>query len=279
MLRNLISSLALAAMLHFSASADVIGPGDFIAIPDGAVIIGSGNGRLELRMLTHSGSEVDNERTQPPPLNLDNGNSTLPHNNGVNSFAESYVTTAGEIQQFYILNFPDGMGGSTVTELVLMLDLAENSGTEAINTSLDVLDIVLNPATINGNPDPAGDVTSVEQAAIDHIYTGGALIANLASAITTPTVASGQGHADYAFYTGINPFILAAGDRLLFNVTMSGLSNGSEEVFISPDFSGADIIMSIPESSASRLMGFACAVVCTGALMIRRTGLFQRQSP
>ncbi|MCA9258062.1 MAG: hypothetical protein KDA61_02625 [Planctomycetales bacterium] len=118
-----------------------------------------------------------------------------------------------------------------MTELVLFLDLNEiDTGVEPTNNYLDKLDVVLNPT---GTPDPSGDVISAQQNGIDQSYSGGSLPAELAAGSTpvkVDTVVNGSGQADYAIFTGINPFDLgyAATDIVLFNVPMSGLSNGSE---------------------------------------------------
>src|SRR5262245_59129335 len=90
----------------------LIGVGDVIAIPTN--VSGSGNGTLDLRMFTFSGSEIE---YQSGTFDGDNANNTLPHNGSSATFAQSYVTTAGEIQSFYALNFPNGSGGSTVSEI------------------------------------------------------------------------------------------------------------------------------------------------------------------
>jgi hypothetical protein len=251
--------LAIALWLcSTTASAVLITSSDAVVIPVNTV--GSGNGTLELRMMTHSGSEIANNHTGLPfNLNADNGNNTLPHNNSVASFAESYFTTAGEIQNFYRLNFPDGFGGSTVSELVLMFDLAENSGVEATNNLLTALDIISGPTV--GALDPNGDLTSSQQAGINQSYTGGTVLANLAAPISLPTVATGQGHSDYAIFTGINPFTIVPSTPLLFNISMTGLSNGSEEVFLDKVLSGTDIMQAIPEASSFASFGVVTLLV------------------
>jgi hypothetical protein len=51
----------------------------------------------------------------------------------------------------------------------------------------------------------------------------------------------GAGFADYAIYTGIDPFTLNDSDVLLFNISMSALSDGSEEIFLSGEYSPYDV--------------------------------------
>ena len=80
------------------ARALTIVPGDIVEIPSGGS--GNGNGTLDLRMATFSGSEITN-------ANFDNGNNTLPQGGGadVSFFDESYITTGAELQAYYTLNF------------------------------------------------------------------------------------------------------------------------------------------------------------------------------
>jgi hypothetical protein len=269
-LRLFCAALTAAALAVPSAHAVVITSGGVVALPGG--ILPSGNGSLDLRMLTFQGGEVPNTNNSPA-FNADNGNNTLPNNNGQSTFAESYFTTIGEIQDYYKLNFPDGMGGSLVNEIVVMLDLAENSGVEETNNQLTLLDVVLSPTV--GVLDPSGDLTSGQQAGINQTYTGGTLLANLASTMNLSTVANGQGHGDYAIFTGINPFALNASDTILFNVSMSGLSNGSEEVFLSGRISGADVLAAVPEATSLAFGALVCGVLGiklgAGKLRARKT--------
>jgi hypothetical protein len=148
-------------------------------------------------------------------------------------------------------------------ELVLFLDLNETGGGATTNT-LGVLDIVLNPATIQGNPNAAGDVTSAEQAAIDQVFTGGSTIAWLdpEPAVNIAINSMGAGFADWAISTGIDPYTLAASDVLLFNFSMDLLNNGAEEIFLSGVFSGTDVgLPPIPEPSTALLLAAGLGVL------------------
>jgi hypothetical protein len=228
-------------------------------------LVGSGNGTLDLRLMTFSGSEIQNTAGL---FNGDNGNNTLPQGGGADtlSFAESYVTSGLELKDFYRLNFPDGNGGSTVNELVLFIDINETGDGQAIN-NIDKIDIVQNATTINGNPDPNLDVSSVTQAAIDQIFTGGTLLANLfSSPVIVPVNEQGAGHADYAIFTGIDPFTLGDSDSLLFNISLSASNNGSEEIFLSGEFARQT---SVPEPNALLLISL-------GAILFAKR---QRPSP
>jgi len=234
------------------AQAAAIGATEIVAIPSG--LVGSGNGTLDLRMGTFSGSEIGNAAGAS---NFDNGNNTLPQGGGADTafFDESYVTTAGEIQSYYTLNFGVTVPGEI--QLVVFLDLNETGGGAPLN-SLDVLDIILNPTTIQGSPNPGGDVTSAEQASINQVFTGGSAIAELnpEPADNLPVNTMGAGFADYAIATGIDPFALTASDVVLFNFSMSTLSDGSEEIFLSGVFAGSDIpgLPPVPEPGTGLLV-------------------------
>jgi hypothetical protein len=254
-LRTLSVTIFTVAMcVATSVQAAVITSADIVATPKSSDLgSGSGNGTLDLRLMTFSGSEIGNESGA---FNGDNGNNTLSQGGGQNqSFAESYMTTAGELQAYYDLNF----GVNVIDELVVFLDINETGkGTE--NNNLSVFDIILNPTTIQGNPIATGDVTSDEQAAINQIYTGGNTIANLDSAKDLPTNEQGAGFADYAIFTGINPYLLGVDDVLLFNVSMEGLNNGAEELFLDGTYSGADVEPPVvPIPAAVWLFGSALA--------------------
>jgi hypothetical protein len=262
-MRLYVTAFALLLLIAPPAGyAAQIGTSRIVAIPAG--VVGSGNGTLDLRMGTFSGSEVDNSSGQH---DYDDANNTLPQGGGgdVAIFSESYVTTAGEIQDYYNLNF--GATGPGEIQLVVFPDLNETGGGQPNNT-FDVLDIILNPTTIQGNPDPSLDVTGAEQAAINHVYTGGSLIAELLPepAANIPVNAMGAGFADYAIATGIDPFTLAASDVVLFNFAMSTLSNGAEELFLSGVFAGSDIpgLPPVPEPGTALLVGLGLVVLATG---------------
>ena len=123
--------LVAVGLLAGPAQAALIETADIMAIPAG--VTGSGNGTLDLRMFTFSGSEITNVAED---FNGDNGNNTLPNSGGddTNGFVESYVTTAGELKAFYILNFPP----DSVHEIMLCLDLNETGGGMPNNTFISV---------------------------------------------------------------------------------------------------------------------------------------------
>ena len=249
-----ISFAALSLLVPLAAQAAPIGLGKIVALDMN--IVGSGNGTLDLRMGTFSGGEIGNESNG---FNGDNANNTLPQGGGadVNIFAESYVTTAGKLQDYYELNF--GVTTPGDIQLVVFLDLNETGGGQPFNT-LSILDIILNPATITVDPDPVnGDVSGVDQAAINQGYTGGTLLAFLdpEPAGNLPVIEQGAGFADYAIATGIDPFALDPSDVLLFNFSMNTLNDGAEEIFLDGEVRGSDIpdFPPIPEPGTAPLAG------------------------
>ena len=252
LLRRLVQPVAAllpVLCLSFSAAADIT-TSNIVAVP--LHVVGSGNGTLDLRMFTYSGSDVQNT---VGTFNGDNGNTDLAHGGTLDrlQFAESYVTTAGDLKDYYRLNFATG----AVNEVVLFLDLNETGGGSPTNT-LRKLDIVLNPTSIQGNPNALGDVASSTQNNINQVYTGGITLAylNPEPADNIPVNSQGAGFADYAIYTGINPFLLNDSDVLLFNISMGDLSNGPEEVFLSGTYSATDIVP-VPEPSTWAIAGLA----------------------
>ncbi|MBE0539981.1 MAG: PEP-CTERM sorting domain-containing protein [Verrucomicrobia bacterium] len=247
---RLALALTIAALACVGGQAGEITSTDIVAIPQS--VTASGSGTLDLRMFTFSGSEIANSSGA---FNGDNGNNSLPQGGGadVDWFVESYVTTAGEVKAFYNLNFP---APGSIFEIVLFLDLNETGAATLVN-SLDRLDIVLNPISIQGNPNPFGDVSSAQQAAINQLYTGGTTIASLnpQPAANLPLNSQGAGFADYAIFTGVNPFTLEDSDVLLFNLSMSSLNNGAEELFLSGKYAPKDIVVPEPGSLMLLLMG------------------------
>src|SRR5438876_751377 len=112
-----IASSILALSSTRTHAADIT-TSDIVPIPQH--LTGSGNGTLDLRMFTFSGSEIQNTAGS---FNGDNGNNNLPQGGGADilTFAQSYVTTAGKLKDYYNLNFAPG----SIHELVLYLDLNE----------------------------------------------------------------------------------------------------------------------------------------------------------
>src|SRR3954468_2978548 len=106
--------------LAMTARAAVITSGNIIPVPIGTV--GSGNGTLDFILLTESSGGSQNSAGL---FNGDNANTQMPTGSGNPTANESFITSIGELRSFFVLNFPNGSGGSTVNQLVVMVDVNE----------------------------------------------------------------------------------------------------------------------------------------------------------
>ena len=123
-----------------SAAGDIITNGDIIATNGNEV--GSGNGTLNLILFTESAGGASNVGGS---FNGDDANTAIPTGNGNTTADVTYVTSIGELRDFYELNFPDGSGGSTVNQMAIFVD---------VNESGQVNDIVLDQLDICGTMMP-----------------------------------------------------------------------------------------------------------------------------
>ncbi|MBC8106819.1 MAG: PEP-CTERM sorting domain-containing protein [Anaerolineae bacterium] len=229
-------------------------------VPVGTV--GSGNGTLDFLFFTESNGGAGNSSG---PFNGDNANTQMPTGNGNTTSNESFITSIGELRAFYILNFPNGSGGSTVNQLVVMVDVNETGGPQTIN--LDTFDIIRNFTAFAGS-DPrnapfSNDITSSQQNATNATFSGGTVLANLdSSQKVLAQVSVGAGHADQAIFTGINPFdaAYADSDRVLLHWVSSDHDNGGETVFVSGSIASQDFV---PEPASLGLLA-------AGGLLVSR---------
>jgi hypothetical protein len=219
---------------------------------------GSGNGTLDFIFFTESQGGAENSASG---FDGDDANTDMPTGNHNTTAMESFVTSIGELRDFYKLNFPDGLGGSTVDEIVLFVDI--NQTTSGSDISLDGLEIWIDyDATFGddrddpGGTDPDGtyiDVDSSLQNATNSSFSGGTLAAVLDSPKLLPLLAQhGAGFEDYAILTGINPFddAYCATTRILFDWQSSGHNDGGETIFLSGEYSAHDV----PEPGALLLL-------------------------
>jgi hypothetical protein len=245
-----------------AAHAGLITMNQIVPVPVG--MVGSGNGTLDFILLTESAGGSQNHTGS---FDGDNANTQMPTGSGNTTANESFITSIGELRSFFLLNFPNGTGGSTVNQLVVMVDVNETGGPQQI--TLDKFDIVRNFTAFAGTDprnDPLNnDITSSQQNATNASYSGGTLLANLdGTSKILGQNSVGAGHADQAIFTGINPFDVAFSDsdRILLHWESSDHDNGGETVFISGSLGPQDFA---PEPASLSLLGLA------GVLATRRT--------
>ncbi len=257
------------------------------AAPAGAVVIdssyiitlsgseiGSGNGTLDLLLFTESAGGAGNIGGPLNSFNGDNANTGMPTGNGNTTALESYITSIGDLRDYYILNFPDGNGGSTVNQIAIFVDVNETGGSQDV--SLDTLNIVRDYTAGFGDDrdDPSGtDVSSALQNGTNAGYSGGTLLASLDASHILPYQNNGAGHADAVIFTGINPFDVAFSDstRILFHWASSGHDNGGETIFLSGEFGPQDLPGPlIPEPASVVLAAFGGVGLVLAARRQRR---------
>lgn len=257
-INKFVVAAAIVIGLTSYSSASIITDSDIHATSAG--VIGSGNGTLDLVLFASAGGGgvTGNEAAG---FNGDDATTDVPGGGG-SIMSESYVTSIGELRDFYVLNFPDGQGGSMVSEIAIFADLNETGQVNHI--TLNALNIVTDfDAFAGADPrnDPLNnDISSAVQNSTGSGYTGGALAAWLdATPKALPLNVQGAGFADYIIMTGVNPFDSAFTDstRILFFWDSSDHDNGGETFFLSGSV--------IPEPATMCLLGIGGL-----ALLIRR---------
>ena len=251
---GLFIGLVAVLVLGVSAGGAVISDSDIV--PTTAGTVGSGNGTLDLVLFSSAGGGgiSDNEVTG---FNGDDAN-TDPPSGGDSAMSESYITSIGEIRDFYRLNFPDGQGGSLVSQIALFLDLNESGTVNDIK--LDTLQIVIDYNTWPGSDvrnDPLGnDISSAVQNSTGSGFSGGTIAASLdASPKTLPLNVQGAGFADYFILTGVNPFDGAFSDstRVLFFWESHDHDDGGDTIFLSGEV--------IPEPGTLALLSLGAVAI------------------
>src|SRR3989339_20119 len=234
----LIPTLKAEAVIVDSGSISLIDSTDIMPFPDPAPT-GSGLGTLDLIMLSFSAGGAGNNPSGP--LNFDNANTGLP-TGSTTTANESYITSVGELRDFYDLNF----GVGAVNEMVLFLNINETGGTQDI--LLSKLDIVIDytSPTTGGRDNPAAnDITSATQNSTNDVFDGGTRIAKLGAGtpFSVLQINTGIGAIDQYILTGIDPFDPAYSDstRILFHWESSVHDAGGEVVFLSGTFRKEDL--------------------------------------
>ncbi len=253
--------IAFVGFLAFAASvaeAGVITDLDIVPIPPR--MVKSGHGHLDLIMFTYA-SGVGVTENAAMGFDGDDSNTDMPSGR-VSSVSESYITSIGEIRDFYELNFPDGQGGSRIGEIVLFVDLSETGNANDIK--LDTLKIVVDydyfPSPDDRNDPLNNDIASDLQNSTGSGFTGGTVLAGLDASPKTLMVSNlGSGFADQIIFTGINPFDKSFADssRILFFWESSDHDGGGDEVFLSGSYRGGDI----PEPATMTMLSLAAMVM------------------
>ena len=260
------------AVIVDDAGISIIDTTDIVPFPDPQPT-GSGLGTLDLILFSFSSGGAGNNPSGP--LDFDNANTQMP-TGSTSTVSESYITSFGDLRQFYVLNFPDlttpDPNDSLVNQIVLFLNVNETGGLQDFN--LNEFSMVKDYTIPSGSAQQSpftNDITSAQQNAIDATWkTGnGTRIAKLGAGTpySIAQVATGIGAIDQLIFTGINPFNPAYSDstRLLFYVDASQLEAGGEVLFLSGTFRAQDFCLpgqdctpqqpEIPEPSSLMLLG------------------------
>ena len=251
---GIFTAVILTTMLTFGglpAQGAVITDSDIE--PLNGHLVHSGNGQLDLILFTFAnGLGVTNNEIKEKSkivFNGDDANTDEPVGGHPASASESYITSMGDLRNFYRVAFPDGQGGSTMTEIVLTIDLCQTGqgqgANDADNITLNTLNILIDyddftPASDPRNDPWTNDISSSVQNSTGSGFSGGTTISSLAASVPPKQLDvtnNGSGWADYLIYTGINPFDSAYSDDtpILFFWESSDHHGGGTDVFISHD--------------------------------------------
>lgn len=268
--QNLALAAAVVATLLAAvpaAQAAVIIRNDDVILTSGSEVA-SGNGQLDLILFGFSsgGGVAENAENG---FDGDDANTMMP-TGGATAFVGSYMTSMGELRDFYRLNFPDPVhpGQALVDNIVLFLDLSETGQTNHV--TLTDLKIVIDYDLFAGSDsrnNPGGvDIATATQNSTGGTVNGGTIVsqfnpASLPKAL--PLNVQGAGWGDLYILTGVNPFDAAYSDntRVQFVWGSSDHDNGGDKVFLSGSFTG------IPEPGTMALL----AIGTTALLRRRRT--------
>lgn len=238
----------------------IITDDDFLTLADNE--IGSGNGTLDYVFFLDAGGGGVADNTKPSIIwDGDDANTDMPTGAPGGTAQESFVTSIGEIRDFYEMEFPDGMGGSTITEIALFVDLNQTGS----NPDLLLNNLVVVIDYLDGLGVPFGDdrddpwtfnVTPDLQNMTETDFTG-TVLSQLGAPKLLALNEQGAGFGDYAIALGINPFNPAFSDdtRILVFWDSQLHTDGGETVFLSGSYG------IVPEPGTVLLAGFGALLV------------------
>jgi len=230
--------------------ADIITDADILATTGNE--IQAGNGLLDFLFFDGSATGQENQYLS---FDGDDSNTDMPHGGGT-SANESYITSIGELREFYTLCFNE----ADRHNIALSLDLNESvNGSIDLNALTVVIDYNQVYGDLRDNP-ASGDISSATQNLTNANFSGGTTVAWLDySPKILPLNEQGAGWADYIISLGIDPFDPAFTDatRILIHWESTGHTDGGESIFISGMF--------LPEPATATslaLAGLAALAIC-----------------
>jgi hypothetical protein len=268
--KRFLLGLFVILALALPGQASMIFEEDFLPLEPH--FVHSGLGQIDLLLFTNAnGKGVTENRLKQGNITLfdgDDANTDMPTGNKTTAL-ESYITSVGELRDFYRLSFPDGEGGSTIDQLVIFIDLNQSGkGQGEDYILLDDLKIIMNFDQIGNASDDRNapwtkDISSSMQNSTGSGFTGGTVLSELAAPFQLTVTNTGSGFADYGVLTGINPFDENLDDdtRLLFMWQSSNHHGGGTDIFLSGTYSG----VGVPEPATIAMLAGGGAV-----LLLRR---------
>ena len=238
----------------------IISDSDIVATTGNEVL--SGNGQLDLKLFADSSANISNEYNG---FNGDNANTDTPDGTVVSTMAEAYVTSIGDLRDYYRLTFPDENGGSTLDSIWLFIDLNQTSG---LDVTIDALSVVIDYDNSFGDSrdDPwTNDViTDLQNSTTDGWAweldepspIDGTVYSTIDGAKLLSLNPQGAEWADYGIHLGINPFdpVFSDDTPILFCWASTGHDDGGNTIF----FSGA--YASVPEPTTLLLLGLGVVI-------------------
>ena len=238
---------------------------DILSFPDPPPF-GSGNGQLDIIVFSPTNGAGVNENADstalpgfPTGIDVDDANTDMPGGSSTSTSGESWVTSMGDLQNFYKYTFPDGSGGSLVNELLIFVDVHETGPTNQFDlNTLSLWSGYTSPAV---DPTGSNDIDRDTQNGIENGFSGGTLEAALDTTHSLVQVNPGEGFPDVIIFTGINPFSFSANTKLLINWASSAHDGGGDKAFLSGTYRAQDFrdgdggSNAIPEPGSLLLMG------------------------